>query len=194
MMRKALFVSVRALVYAILIAVSVPFVWQLTTGGSSMVVTGTSMKPTYERGDVVFVQKATDLGPGFWQEGEIVAVAFSPSNPEENRYIHRVEQVLDDGQAVLKGDGNPEVDVSPVSLDQVIGVPVGALHGANAQIYIFTQQWSGRLLIFGLGILILVLIEMLAQRDKRRRALRTGRAGSLPEAEGNETAAEGQEC
>jgi signal peptidase I len=171
-MRPALFLSIRAVVYAILIAVSVPFVWQLTTGGESLVVTGTSMTPTYERGAVVFIDRVTDPDPSFWKDGEIVAVAFSASNLDEDRYIHRVERVLDDGRAVLKGDGNPEEDVSPVGLNQVVGVPVGALHGPGAQVYVFTQQWSGRLIIFGLGILILILIEMLAQRDKIRRTSR----------------------
>ncbi|MBW1639348.1 hypothetical protein G3H63_09740 [Microbacterium resistens] len=168
-MRPALFLSIRAVVYAILIAVSVPFAWQLTTGGESLVVTGTSMTPTYERGDVVFIDRVTDPDPTFWKKGEIVAVAFSSSNLDEDRYIHRVERVLDDGRAVLKGDGNPEEDVSPVDLDQVVGVPVGALHGPSAQVYVFTQQWYGRLMVFGLGIVTLILVEMLAQRHKVRR-------------------------
>lgn len=178
-MRAALFICIRVLVYVVLIAVSVPFVWQVTTGGTSMVVTGTSMRPTYERGDVVFVQKVTDPTSAFWKEGEIVAVAFSASSPEENRYVHRVERVLDDGRAVLKGDGNPEEDVSPVSLDQVVGVPVAVLHGAAANVYLFTQNWLGRIVIFGFGIIALILVEQIAHRDKKRRAAAdTAEAGS----------------
>ncbi|MDA4891385.1 MULTISPECIES: S24/S26 family peptidase [Microbacterium] len=163
---RALLITVRALVWAALIALSAPFFWQLTTGGATLAVNGTSMVPTYERGDVVFLDRVEDPGTDFWKPGQIVAVAFSASNPDHDRYIHRVDSVLDDGRAVLKGDGNPEPDVSPVSLDQVVGVPVTVLHQPAADIYLFTQSWLGRIVIFGVGISVLVLVEHVAKRRR----------------------------
>lgn len=167
---RALLITVRSLVWAVLIAISVPFFWQLTTGGTTLVVTGTSMTPTYELGDVVFLDRVDEPDSDFWKVGDIVAVAFSESAPDQDRYIHRVLKVLDDGRAVLKGDGNPEADVSPVTLDQVVGVPVAALHQPAAEIYLFTQSMTGRILLFGGGILVLVLVEFTAGRSRKQTA------------------------
>lgn len=167
-MMRALLIAMRAAVWALLLVISLPFFWQLSTGGTTTVVTGTSMVPTYERGDVVFLDRVQDPSSDFWQVGHIVAVAFSESAPAENRYIHRVERVLGDGRAVLKGDGNPNEDVSPVTLGQVVGVPVAVLHQPAAEIYLFSQSWTGRITIFGSGILVLVLIEFWAKRRVTR--------------------------
>lgn len=167
---RAFLIVVRVVVWAVLIAISAPFFWQVASGGTALVVTGASMKPTYELGDVVLLEQVQDPTAGFWKVGDIVAVAFSASAPDENQYIHRVERVLDDGRAVLKGDGNPEEDVSPVTLDQVVGVPIAVLHQPVANIYLFSQSGIGRITIFGLGVLILVLVEFLAKGHRNRKA------------------------
>lgn len=167
---RALLITARVLVWTALLAISLPFLWQLTSGGSTLVVNGTSMVPTYELGDVVFLDRVDDPGPEFWKAGEIVAVAFSESNPDTDQYIHRVESVLEDGRAVLKGDGNPKEDVSPVTLGQVVGVPIAVLHHPAADIYLFSQSWTGRITLFGAGILILILVEFFAKRGRTRGA------------------------
>ena len=74
---RALLIAMRAAVWALLLVISLPFFWQLSTGGTTTVVTGTSMVPTYERGDVVFLDRVQDPSSDFWQVGHIVAVAFS---------------------------------------------------------------------------------------------------------------------
>lgn len=140
-----------------------------------MIVTGSSMQPTYDRGDVLFVERADAAAADFWKTGEIVVVSFSAPAPDQNRYVHRVHRVLPDGRAVLKGDGNAEEDVSPVTPDQVVGVPIAALHGPAATAYLFSQGPVGRLLLFSVGIACLVLIERAAQRHGRRPPLLTRR-------------------
>lgn len=169
MIRTTLIIG-RAAIWAFLIAVSVPFFWQLTTNGTTLVVTGESMRPTYELGDVVFLNRVTDPPHDFWKTGDIVAVAFIASEPEDNRYIHRVERILDDGRAVLKGDGNPEEDVSPVDLDQVVGTPALVLHAPYADAYVYSQTWWGRIVIFGSGILALIGLEALANRMAKKQS------------------------
>lgn len=165
---RSILIGARVLVYAALIAASVPFFWQLATGGTSMVVTGSSMQPTYERGDVLFAKKTDTPAAGFWRASEIVVVSFSASAPDQNRYVHRVHRVLPDGRAVLKGDDNVEEDVSPVTPEQVVGIPIAALHGPAATAYLFSQGPIGRLLLFSVGIACLVLIERAAHRHGRR--------------------------
>lgn len=169
---RAVFVTVRILIWSALITISLPLAWQSVTGGTTLVVTGSSMTPTYERGDIVFLEKKDSPPADFWHVGDIVAVSFTEDHPEKDHYIHRVVKVLDDGRAVLKGDGNPEEDSSPVSLSQVVGVPVFALHGPAADIYPFTQSLPGRFVIFGCGITGLLIVESLAKYHKSRRAAR----------------------
>ncbi|MEO3939560.1 signal peptidase I, partial [Paenarthrobacter nicotinovorans] len=158
--------TARGVLFAILIALCLPFLWQFATGGSTLTVTGTSMHPTYERGDVLFVDKVTTPPQDFWQKGNIVVVVFDPTQPEENRYVHRVDQVLDGGKAILKGDGNPEQDVSPVALNQVYGTPTLAIQGPWAHIYQFTQSLLGRIIIFGTGIITLIILDHHARRTR----------------------------
>lgn len=91
----------------------------------NVVVSG-SMEPTFERGDIVAIQKANFLGisefdPSKLSVGDVVvynAVWF----PEP--VIHRIISVgtSPDGQLyyVTKGDNNPSPDQAPVYPEQII--------------------------------------------------------------------------
>lgn len=161
------YAAARAFIVVTLVACSMPFAWQLLTGGSTLAVTGRSMLPTYDRGDVLFVERVREPSPAFWVRGAVVVVSFDPAKPDEDRYVHRVHRVLGGGEAILKGDANPVEDVSPVDVRQVYGLPVGHLTGVWARFYLFTQSVNGRIVLFAGGIGLLLLLDHLQQKAVR---------------------------
>lgn len=126
-----------------LLAVAVlaaPFVWEKVTGDYFMTVTGGSMRPTYQVGDVLVVQRPT--GSDLSHPGQPVVVAFTPGD-KGTQYVHRVHELVIDG-AVLKGDNNDVADPTRVTEAHVMGTPRAALSGRLASTYHFTQSWVTR--------------------------------------------------
>ncbi|WP_243076517.1 signal peptidase I [Microbacterium sp. SS28] len=78
------------------------------------VVTG-SMMPNIQPGDVALVQNLPEYGLGQ------VILFPNPARPEQ-RIMHRIVEIRDDGMLVTKGDANEMRDSTPVDPETVIGV------------------------------------------------------------------------
>ncbi|WP_343847700.1 signal peptidase I [Microbacterium phyllosphaerae] len=143
-----------------LAALAAPFVWQFATGDYYMTVTGESMRPTYEVGDVLVVQEPT--GNELTTPGAIVVVAFTPGD-KSTQYVHRVLEPSADG-AILKGDNNDTPDPNPITEDQVMGTPRLVLAGDAAVVYRATQH---PLIRFPLAAVALILLVVPLRRRRK---------------------------
>lgn len=92
----------------------------LRTDSPMMAVVSNSMKPTFERGDLIFV-KGVD-SPGKIKQGDIIV--FRLENERETK-VHRVVEIVpNNGNQVLfrtKGDHNLNPDKKLVSFEEVKG-------------------------------------------------------------------------
>lgn len=171
-----------------LLVLAAPFGWEKTTGDYLMTVTGESMRPTYEIGDVLVVQKPT--GTELSTADQIVVVSFTPGNKAE-QYVHRVHEITDRG-TILKGDGNKVADPSPVQENQVMGTPRAVLSGPAAIVFHLTQNLFGRIALVALALPALFLTTRDKPRGRRRAAETTSddAAAAAPAAADEPTLAE----
>lgn len=91
----------------------------LRTDSPMMAVVSNSMKPKFERGDLIFI-KGVD-SPDQIKVGDIIV--FRLQN-ESITKVHRVIEVINQDDQVLfrtKGDANSSPDPSPVSFEEVKG-------------------------------------------------------------------------
>ena len=120
-------------------------------GGRTIVeVTGGSMSPTLEVGDVVLIRPlvVADLKPG-----DIITV-----DETDGGYVtHRVTSINADGSIQLKGDANLFADSETRTPAQVLGVLDSVMRMPWGIVLIQLQQWPLRLsliiTIFGLALL-----------------------------------------
>lgn len=145
-----------------LAALAIPFLWTAVSGDYYMTVTGVSMRPTYEVGDVLVVR--APAGDELAKVGSPVIVSFVPGE-RTDQYVHRVHELVEGG-AILKGDGNELVDPIAVSQDQVLGTPRLVLQGTWATLFRSSELWAVRLLV-GAVFLIVLFIPSRGKRAKR---------------------------
>ncbi|ACZ23302.1 Peptidase S24-like protein [Sanguibacter keddieii DSM 10542] len=157
MVRTLTLVVLRTVSVVLLLVLVAPFAWRAVTGDTFMNVTSDSMRPVYEVGDVLSVRPAE--GDELTEVGTLVVVAFGTAGGGNARYVHRVDEVLEDGTAWLRGDNNSDRDPQPVSQDQVEGTPRLALTGAAAEAFTFAQSITGRAIIVA-GALIFLFIPV----------------------------------
>jgi|GEM_PF-2271947 len=147
----------RVLGTLLLLVLALPLAWNLATGDTYLRVTGGSMRPTYEVGDVLVVQRPA--GDELTRVGQVVVVGFGAGGAAGQPYVHRVDATTEDG-AWLRGDGNDRRDPQPVRQDAVLGTPRLAVTGGAAAAFTAAQSVPGRatlvaaagaLLWFGLG-------------------------------------------
>ena len=163
MIRRVVLALVRTVAVLLLIVLVAPFGWRAVTGDTFMHVTSGSMEPTYQVGDVISVRPAE--GDELPEVGREVVVAFGAAGGNA-RYVHRVEEVLDDG-AWLRGDNNSERDPQPVTQAQVEGTPRFALTGTAAEVFTFTQGITGRAIVVGAALILLFLPVPQNQRARQ---------------------------
>lgn len=145
---------VRTVAVLLLLVLVAPFGWRAVSGDSFMQVTSGSMEPLYHVGDVISVQPAQ--GDELTEVGTVVVAAFGAAGGNA-RYVHRVEEVLEDGSAWLRGDNNDERDPQPVTQAQVEGTPRFALTGTTADLFTFTQSITGRAVVVVAALIFLFL-------------------------------------
>lgn len=149
-MKKAYILSciVAGLLALVLVA---PLVVRLASGGFYMTVTGTSMKPTYEVGDVLLVRPTV---PASVHIGDIVVARFAGSTGHKSLYVHRVVARGDDSWT-LRGDNNKQADPVPIRDDQIVGSPAFAMTHGFGEIFTFTQNIFGRIFIGTMFVLLI---------------------------------------
>lgn len=154
-----LHVLLRGTASLLLVVLVAPFGWSLATGDTFMTVTSGSMEPTYHVGDVIAVREVT--GDELREAGAVVVATFGTTD-QDSRYVHRVDEVLEDG-AWLRGDNNTERDPQPVTQAQVEGTPRLALTGVVADAFTASQTLAGRA-VLALTALVLLFVPTGSRR------------------------------
>lgn len=148
----ALLRGTAALLFIVLVA---PFTWRLITGDVLMTVESGSMTPTYRVGDVLLVQQPQ--GDELTVVGNPVVVAF-PGSTSDHMYVHRVDEVTDDG-AWLRGDANAARDPQPVTQADVVGTPRVVFSGLAADALALTLSPAGRIALAFVALVLLTITE-----------------------------------
>jgi signal peptidase len=160
----------------LLLVLALPLAWRLATGDTYLRVSGDSMRPTYEVGDVLVVQRPA--GDELTRVGQVVVAGFGPGGGDAP-YVHRVESTTEDG-AWLRGDGNDRRDPQPVRQDAVLGTPRLALTGVAADAFTAAQSVPGRVvLVAAAGALLWVGLGGTRRRPPRAAGPRD-RHGAAP--------------
>lgn len=105
---------------------AVILLWPARFGGATtwIVVTGTSMEPTYQAGDIVMVRATT--APDV---GDVAVFAVPDGVGAGSLVIHRVVAERPDGSYVMQGDNRDTVDEWRVDRGDVVGRPLLRLPG-----------------------------------------------------------------
>lgn len=159
-MRRFTIITIRSIASLALAALALPFLWTLASGDYFMTVTGESMKPTYQVGDVLVVQRP--VGDELTHVGQPVVVSAPGGSVDQ--YVHRVHELVDGG-AILKGDGNEVQDPVPVTQEKVLGTPRYVLAGGIATLFHLSGLWAVRGIV---GAVFLIAL-FIPTRSKRTR-------------------------
>ncbi|RMI14339.1 signal peptidase I [Cellulomonas triticagri] len=174
-LRQTIAAVARAVGAALVVVLAAPLLWTLATGDHVLVVTGRSMTPTYQVGDVLLVR--SPAGDELSRVGQIVVATLPGSTTDDARtYVHRVVETTPEG-AFLQGDANAVADPRPVTAEQVVGVPRLHLGPAASRAYLATQTLAGRLVLGATAALLLLGVPALLRTGRRTRDLGRARAG-----------------
>ncbi|HTY73096.1 MAG TPA: signal peptidase I [Actinomycetes bacterium] len=181
--RVAFRLVIGAFVAAILVSYSVPL-WYHLKGEQLLVVTSGSMQPTVREGDAVVVHpiSPTELRRGmvvtFWTAAQsprrlethrIVDLKTLPVTTSDGHLVYDANGQVETRQVIqTKGDGNafPDPNMTPVT--NVRGVVVAVKTGWGRQL-LWAHSGTGRLLLFGPPLLMLLGAELLSWRRVPRR-------------------------
>ncbi|NHT17275.1 S26 family signal peptidase [Cellulomonas sp. IC4_254] len=147
-------ITVRSLAVVLLVVMGLPLGWTVVTGDFFMTVTGRSMSPTYEIGDVLLVRQP--VGDELDQVGAIVVVKFNDDPDDAAQYVHRVVEPTADG-AWLQGDNNETRDPRPVRPEAVLGTPRLAMTGPVATAFDLSQNPVGRVVLAAAALTLLLV-------------------------------------
>ncbi len=136
----------------------------LSWGGdvAYIILTGNSMSPRFQRGDLVITRRAAT-----YSVGDIVAYR----HPQIGYVFHRIVDLDAEGRFVLKGDHNHWRDDYHPSQEEIVGRLVLRLPGGGKVLLALRRPWV-------LALLTALLVIGVAWRDeKQRRGHRLRRAG-----------------
>jgi len=91
----------------------------LRTDSPMMAVVSNSMKPTFERGDLIFI-KGVDL-PDKIKQGDIIVFRLEGDQMTKVHRVVEIENSSGQVQFTTKGDANSKPDPDPVSFEEVKG-------------------------------------------------------------------------
>lgn len=99
----------------LMLAATAFLLWPAAYGGSTslVVVSGTSMEPTYHTGDVLLMRKTTP------KVGDVIAFTVPDGDGE---IVHRVVEQRSDGTFMTRGDNRSTPDLPMPSNADVVGV------------------------------------------------------------------------
>lgn len=164
--RRALSSTFTLLIFAVVI-----FLWPAPLGGSTrlVIVSGHSMEPTYDFGDIVVTR-----GSGAAGVGETVVFEVPEGGGEGLLVIHRVVDVDDAGFFVTQGDNRDTPDRWQLTQGDIIGEPMLRIpHGGH--VVFFLQQWVVIAILLGLLTIFLLwpnkddIVDMAATAARRER-------------------------
>lgn len=128
------------------------YLWPARFGGSTrlVIVSGESMEPTYDLGDLVVARDGTQP-----DVGDVVVFAVPEGEAEGMLVIHRVLDVDSDGFFVTQGDNRDTPDQWKLTGDDIVGEPL--LHIPKGALAIrFLQQWWVLMILVSLLVVVVL--------------------------------------
>jgi signal peptidase len=173
--RRPVVAAVRRALRAVAFAVIGAVLWLLllTTaprlaGWEPTIITGRSMEPAIERGDLVVVRPAPASA---YVEGAVIT--FADADRPDRLVTHRIVAVRPDGALVTKGDNNRDSDPQPVTLDRVRGRAVLRVPWAGRPVVWYLDGRWGPLAALAVGIV--AALRTAFARPRRSRPARRRR-------------------
>ena len=151
--RAPLWRRILSILFTLVIVAGTLYLWPAPLGGQTraVVVSGHSMEPTYDLGDLVIVRErpTSEIGD---------TVVFEVPDGETGEgllVIHRVVEVDDEGFCITQGDNRTTPDRWQLTEENIVGQPLAHLpHGGK--LFQFLQQiWVIILLI---GIVVVMVL------------------------------------
>ena len=144
--------SILSWMFTVAVLAGVVYLWPATLGGSTrlIVVSGHSMEPTYDFGDIVVAR-----GSGDAAVGDVVVFAVPDGVGEGILVIHRVIDIDDAGFVVTQGDNRDQPDEWQLTQDDIVGTPLAHLPKLGYVVWYLRQWWVIAVLAGLLTILLL---------------------------------------
>jgi signal peptidase len=145
--------------FTLMIVATTVFLWPASLGGSTrlVIVSGRSMEPTYELGDMVITRDS-----GNSTMGDPVVFEIPEGSAEGSLVIHRIVDVDDEGRFITQGDNRETADNWRLTESDVVGQPL--LHVPNGGLFVrFLQQWW--VISILVGLLVVFVLWPSAEED-----------------------------
>lgn len=141
-----------SLVFTLVVLGLTAYLWPAPLGGVTrmVLVSGTSMEPTYALGDVVVARRG-----GAPAIGDVVVFEVPSGAGAGKLVIHRVVGQRDDGTFVTQGDNRDTADEFRVGVEHVVGRPVAHLPRAGLLVGLLRQGWVLAVIV---GMIVLLLL------------------------------------
>lgn len=136
----------------LLIVISVFLLWPARLGGGTrlVIVSGHSMEPTYDLGDIVVARDGTTP-----EVGDIVVFAVPEGTGQGMLVIHRILEVDADGNFITQGDNRDTPDQWKLSENDIVGEPLVRIPKGGVVVEFLEQLWVIALV---LGLLVMLLL------------------------------------
>ena len=152
-----------SLLFTVALVATVIFLWPAPLGGSTrlVIVSGSSMEPTYDFGDVVVTR-----GGDRPSVGDAVVFAVPNGTAKGMLVIHRIIGVDDEGYFVTQGDNRDTPDQWQLTDDDIVGQPLLHVPKGGHAVW-FLQQWMVIAVLLGLLVMFLLWPTKDPQNDEQ---------------------------
>lgn len=125
-----------------------------------------SMAPTFHEGSLCYIDTKYDVNT--IEKGDIIAFMLS----DGSQVTHRVHDITEEG-IITKGDANEDVDISPISKEQIIGENVFQIEYVGNLFKEFPNQLLFSMVIFALTVwkFLDVLSDLLNDEEMKNEAM-----------------------
>jgi signal peptidase len=160
----------------LVVVVAAVLLWPAHLGGSTrlVLVSGTSMEPTYLLGDVVVVRSKDRP-----EVGDVVVFAIPEGTGAGQLVIHRIVDTDADGRFITQGDNRDTIDQWPLAAEDIVGTPILRLPYAGR---LAMALGSFPVTAVGLGLIATVVLWPRHRHDEESPETETGTAGDEPPA------------
>lgn len=141
-----------SLLFTVLIIAGAVYLWPARLGGDTrlVIVSGHSMEPTYDLGDIVVAR-----GGGTPEVGDTVVFAVPEGTAEGMLVIHRILELDEEGRFITQGDNRETPDQWPLTEADIVGEPLLHIPKGGVIVRFFQQLW---VLAIVLGLLAMFLL------------------------------------
>lgn len=141
-----------SLLFTALIIAGTVYLWPAQLGGETrlVIVSGQSMEPTYDLGDIVVAR-----GGGTPEVGDTVVFAVPEGTAEGMLVIHRILELDPEGRFITQGDNRETPDQWPLTEADIVGEPLLHIPKGGVVVRFFQQLW---VLAIVLGLLAVFLL------------------------------------